>query len=532
MNRKSPDKRTDLPRTWEASPPSLLGSNEPDRVTDTQPQEGIGGSGEESDPSIVLGDGNAVHMGKGAGVESSRAENQRGQSTDTRGRNVPKQSVSRTLTALSHKAAKEPKHRFRSLERLIDLQMLYASFRRLKRKAAPGVDGVTVNEYEENLDANLRDLEIRLKEKRYRALPVRRRYIEKAGSRKRRPLGIPSLEDKIVQQAASWILQSIFEEDFSERSVGYRPNVPGPRKCSYQLSRELNTGVHRWVVEADIRSFFEDVDHGWLLRMLEQRIDDGSFLRLITKWLKAGVLDAESGNQWEESVSGTPQGGIISPILANIYLHYVLDEWLEKRFRQGLKGEVLWMRFADDFIVCFERRDEALDFLDRLGPRLDKFGLSLAAEKSGLVKFNRWEPDDSGKFTFLGFDFYWARTRKNPNHKMVKRRTSGKKLRAALAGVKAWIWSNRSRPMDWIVEKLRAKLMGHWNYYGVLGNSSALVSYEREVKGLIFKWLNRRSQRKSFTWDVFKNRWKQVWCLPPARVVEEVDPMYQPRLAM
>lgn len=532
MNRNSPESGTDSPRTWEASPPSLLGSKESDRVTDTQPNEGIGGSGEESDPSIVLGDGNAVHMGKGAGGNASRAENQCGQSTDTRGRNVPIQSVSSTLTALSHKAAKDPEHRFRSLERLIDLQMLYASFRKLKRKAAPGVDGVTVDEYEENLDENLRDLERRLKEKRYRARPVRRRYIEKAGSRKRRPLGIPSLEDKIVQQAASWILQSIYEEDFSERSVGYRRNVPGPRKCSYQLSRELNSGVHRWVVEADIRSFFEDVDHDWLLRMLKQRIDDRSFLRLIRKWLKAGVLDAEAGNQWEESVSGTPQGGIISPILANLYLHYVLDLWLEKRVRKKLKGKMLWMRFADDFILCFERKDDAENVLAWLGPRLGEFSLSLAEEKSGLVKFNRWEPDDSGKFTFLGFDFYWARTRRNPNHKMVKRRTSKKKLRAALAGMKAWIWSNRSRPLDWIVEKLRAKLEGHWNYYGVLGNSSALVSYEREVKGLIFKWLNRRSQRKSFTWDVFKDRWKQVWQLPSARVVEEVDPMYQPRLAM
>tara|TARA_R110002096_G_scaffold199271_13_gene383121 strand:+ start:4705 stop:5583 length:879 start_codon:yes stop_codon:yes gene_type:complete len=292
-------------------------------------------------------------MGKGAGVKTSRAENQRGHCTDTRGRNAPKQSVSSTLSALSRKAAKEPKHRFRSLERLIDLQMLYECFHNLKRKAAPGVDGVVVEDYEKNLDENLRDLEKRLREKRYRAQPVRRRYIQKAGSRKRRPLGIPTLEDKIVQQAASWILQSIYEEDFSERSVGYRRGVPGPRKCSYQLSRELDSGVYRWVVEADIRSFFDDVNHDWLLRMLEQRVNDRSFLKLITKWLKAGGLDAEANNVWEESVSGTPQGGIISPVLANIYLHYVLDLWLEKRFRKELEGRMLWMRFADDFIVCF-----------------------------------------------------------------------------------------------------------------------------------------------------------------------------------
>ena len=410
--------------------------------------------------------------------------------------------------------------------------MLYASFRSLKRKAAPGVDGVVVADYERNLDGNLRDLERRLRDKRYRAQPVSRRYIQKAGSRKRRPLGIPTLEDKIVQQAASWILQSIYEADFSERSVGYRRNVPGPRKCGYQLSRELDSGVYRWVVEADIRSFFDDVDHAWLLRMLEQRVDDRSFLRLITKWLKAGVLEAEAENRWEESVSGTPQGGVISPILANIYLHYVLDLWLDKRLRKELGGKMLWMRFADDFIVCFEHKRDAVDFLAGLGLRLREFCLNLAEEKSGLVKFNRWEPDDSGRFTFLGFDFYWARTRKNRKHKMVKRKTTKKKLRAALAGMKEWIRTNRHKPLEWILERLRAKLSVHWNDDGVLGNSPSLVVFEREVKGLIFKWLNRRSQRKSLTWEVLLARWTTVWRLPPARVVEAAETGFQTRLAL
>jgi group II intron reverse transcriptase/maturase len=326
---------------------------------------------------------------------------------------------------------------------------------------------------------------------------------------------------------ASWILQSIYEADFSERSVGYRRGVPGPRQCSYQLTRELFSGEYRWVVEADIRSFFEDVDHDWLLRMLEQRINDRSFLRLITKWLKAGVLEAEEDNRWEESVSGTPQGGNISPILANIYLHYVLDIWLEKRVRKGLGGKMLWMRFADDFIVCFERKCEAQEFLAVLGDRLGKFCLTLAEEKSGLVKFNRWEPDDSGKFTFLGFDFYWSRTRKNREHKMVKRRTSKKKFRAALGGMKDWIRTNRHRGLDWILERLRAKLQGHWNYYGVIGNSSRIRRYEAKVKELVFKWLNRRSQRQSITWSELLERWSGVWRLPPAVLPESKDPRCQ-----
>src|SRR6056297_1992476 len=312
--------------------------------------------------------------------------------------NAPTQSISRTLTALNRKAEKEPEHRFGSLYRLIDKQMLYDSFHRLKRGASPGVDGVTVGEYEKNLSENLENLLDRLIGKRYRAEPVKRAYIAKANG-KLRPLGMPALEDKIVQLSAARILESIYEADFSERSVAYRKGKPGARQRSYQLGRELNGGTYRWIVEADIASFFDDVDHDWLIRMVEERVDDRAFTGLLRKWLEAGVMEPGEENPWSP-VRGTPQGGIISPVLANIYLHYVLDLWIEKKLSRGYRGEVIFMRYADDIIVGFEYKREAEDYLRQLPVRLAKFSLRLSEEKSSLVKFNRWESDDSGKFTF------------------------------------------------------------------------------------------------------------------------------------
>ena len=512
MNPHSPENEMGAPRTRETSPPSLLGLG-PQGAND-QLKEDVRSRGEESDSPILLRDGRADHTGKG------RAENQRRHSTDARGRNAPKQSISRTLSALSHKAKKDEKYRFRSLYRLIDLQMLYHSFYALKPKAAPGVDGVTWRDYAANLDENLRSLLDRLKDKRYRAQSVKRRYIPK-GNGRLRPLGIPTLEYKLVQHAASRILESIFEVDFYDSSVGYRRGKPGARECSLQLAHCLDSGTCRWVVEADIRSFFDEVDHDWLVRMLEQRIDDRAFIGLIRKWLQAGVLEPGTEDDPTRPERGTPQGGIISPILANIYLHYVLDHWIEKVVRRERRGEVIWMRYADDSVVGFEYRRDAEAYLRALPNRLGKFNLRLAEEKSSLVKFNRWEPDQSGKFTFLGFDFYWGRTRKNANHKMVRRRTNKEKFRKALQGMKAWIRKARSWPLKMIVSSLRSRLTGYWNYYGVQGNSHMTWKYYSAVKQLVFKWLNRRSQRKSFTWGRFHEQWRGRWQVPSPCVVEE-----------
>jgi len=260
-------------------------------------------------------------------------------------------SVSSALTALNRKAVENPKYRFKDLYRQLNLQALYESFSQLRKNAAPGVDGVTYEAYEENLDENLRGLLERLKAKRYRAPHVKRSYIPK-GEGKLRKLGLPALEDKIVQHAASRILESIYEADFSDRSLGYRRGQPGAREASKQLGNELRDGTYRWIVEADLRSFFDEMDHDWLTRMLEQRIDDRAFIGLVRKWLKAGVLEPHS-KQADEPEAGTPQGGIVSPILANIYLHYVLDLWIEKVVRRQSRGEVIFMRYADDVIVGF-----------------------------------------------------------------------------------------------------------------------------------------------------------------------------------
>lgn len=511
------------PRTREPSPPLLLGNQ---WGVDDQLAEGVNACGEESDPPILLRDGRTDHMGKG------RAVGQRGHSTHARGTDAPTRSVSSTLSALARKAEGDKEYRFESLYCLIDLQMLYGSFQGLKRSAAPGVDGVTVADYEENLDENLRSLHRRLIEKRYRAQNVKRCYIPKPGGKKLRPLGIPTLEDKIVQRAASQILESIFEADFSDRSIGYRKGKPGARDASYQLSRELYPGTYRWVVEADIRSFFDDVDHDWLVRMLEQRVEDQAFIGLIRKWLKAGVLEPGEEDPLVPD-AGTPQGGVISPVLANIYLHFVLDRWIENVVKENSKGEVIFMRYADDIIVCFERQDDAQRYLHNLEGRLAKFSLRLAEEKTGLVKFNRWESDSSGKFTFLGFDFYWARTMRNREHKMVKRRTNRKKYRAALAKMKEWIREARNWPLRMILSSLRRKLQGYWNYYSVIGNSSATWKYYSAVKMLIYKWLNRRSQRKSYRWSKFKELFIGSWNIPAPRTVEQGETgLQQQRLGL
>jgi group II intron reverse transcriptase/maturase len=484
------------------------------RPNDFQPIEGVAKSRQESDLPIVVRDGNTDHTAK------EQAGMQRGQSTHARGRKTLDESVSRTLSALGTKAGKEPGHRFRGLARLLDRRMLGEAFRRLKRKAAPGIDGVDHAEYAKNLEENLLALESRLKEGKYRALPVRRRWIAKAGSSKMRPLGIPVLEDKIVQQAVRMILEPIWENDFGDESIGYRPGRGG-RKASQELAEALHDGRHRWVVEADIRGFFDHLNHDWLVEMLEHRIADRGLIRIIRKWLKAGVM--EELNQWSPSTEGTPQGGIISPLLGNIYLHFVQDLWIKKVVARQSKGSVLFRRYADDSIVCFERKDDAETYLRALPARLAKFGLQLADEKSALVKFNRWEGDSSGKFTFLGFDFYWEKSRHNPNYWRVRRVTNAKKIRAGLKALGSWIKKSRSLPLPEIVATLKSKLQGVWNYYGVIGNSERNGRFAWFAQRLVYKWLNRRSQRRSYNMTAFMEAWER-WKIPMPYVVEKPWP--------
>jgi RNA-directed DNA polymerase len=471
-----------------------------------RPNEDVTGRIRESDPPIVVGDGNTDHEAKG------RAEEQSWQRSDAAARR-PRRSVSSSLLAIGQKAEAEPKYRFEDLYGMINAAMLIECFHLLKRRAAPGVDGMTVSEYEKGLRGRIEELVERLKGKRYRAQLVRRRYIEKTGG-KLRPLGIPVLEDKLVQMAAKRVLEAIYEADFMESSNGYRPGR-GPRQTTQKLQDRLYRGRINWMVEADIEGFFDHIDHGWLQRMLAERVNDGAFMRLIAKWLKAGILE-ETGSVLHPE-EGTPQGGVISPVLANIYLHYVLDLWTEKVVgRQG--GQMVYERYADDFVCGFERKEDAERYLELLRERLAKFGLKLSEAKSGIVRFCRSDRRGSRMFTFLGFEFYWAKTRKG--FSTVKRRTSKKKFRASLKGVTEWLRTNRCQPLSWLGAKLSQKLQGYMNHYGVIGNFESLRRHWKAVKNLCWRWLNRRSQRRSYRTQGFEAMW-QAWDLPKPRIVEK-----------
>lgn len=478
------------------------------READLQPKEEARSNWEESDLLVVLRDGRTDRMGKEQTARSSE------QSTHAQqGKQVPTRSVSRTLLELTAKAKRDPKYRFRSLYREIDLRMLHESFRLLKPKAASGVDGVRHAEYEKELDANLRSLLERLASHRYRAQLVRRKRIPKGGG-KTRPLGIPALEDKIVQMAARRLLDAIFEADFSDSSMGYRAGR-GARDASQRLASQLFGGRCHWVVEADIRGFFDNMDHDWLVRMLEQRVADRHFIRLIRKWLKAGIMEEDGAVV--NPTTGTPQGGIISPVLANIYLHYALDLWVERVVAKGCRGQVVYQRYADDFALGFEYGNEAEIFFVNLSSRLAKFGLTLAMEKSGVIRFSRLDPKNSRKFTYLGFDFYWART--FGGKWTVKRRTGKKKLQNALKALKQWIRGERSTPLKRLAPTLRSKFKGHFNYYGVIGNSRMLGQFFNAARWIIYRALNDRSQKKSYNWAGFVQMWRTLR-IPIPRILE------------
>jgi RNA-directed DNA polymerase len=403
-----------------------------------------------------------------------------------------------SLQAIAKKAVEQKKYRFGGLYRLLNEESLRWSFSKLKKNAAPGVDGVTVKEYEKNLDENLRDLVKRLKNKSYRAKLVRRKNIPK-GEGKWRPLGIPALEDKMVQIAVACLLNAIYEADFLPCSHGYRVGK-GPRQASRELADALHKGRIEFVVEADIKGYFDHIQHEWLLKMLSQRIADGALLGLINKWLKAGVLE-ETGEVVHPE-AGTPQGGIVSPVLANVYLHYVLDLWFEHRVRKRNRGQSLLIRFADDFVCGFAYRHEAEQFMGELKERLGQFGLETAPEKTRMMRFGRGGGSHNGRFDFLGFEFLWGHSKKG--QKWVQRRTSRKRLRRSVAGFTEWIKKKRHQKLGETMEVLASKYRGYWNYYGVRGNAESLEQFYQQTRRILCKWLNRRSQKKSYTQNAFK----------------------------
>lgn len=403
-----------------------------------------------------------------------------------------------SLRAIANRAKESKHHRFRNLYREVNAELLMHCWHGLNKEAASGVDGLTAEIYAANLEGHITDLAERVKAGRYRAKLVRRVYIPKENGTER-PLGIPALEDKLVQLACAKLLGAIYEEDFLDCSHGYRPGRSA-KDTVCELTFVLQFGNYGYLVEADIRGFFEHMEHEWLLRMLALRIDDRAFLNLIRKWLKAGILDTDGAVLHPDT--GTPQGGIVSPMLANLYLHHALDLWFERVVKPRCRGEALLCRYADDFVCAFRFRDDAQRFFKALPQRLAKFGLEVAPEKTQVLRFSRFHPSMTRRVTFLGFELFWFPDREGTPR--VKRRTARKKLQGATQRIKDWIKGHRHLPGKAFIRGLNRRLVGHYHYYGLRGNSHDLWRFYQTAVECAFKWLNRRGgKRKSFTWQAF-----------------------------
>lgn len=408
--------------------------------------------------------------------------------------------------------------RFTSLMHLINEENLKVCYWELKRNKAPGVDWVDWGDYGQELDANIRRLVERMQRWEYRPQAVRRVYIPKANGG-RRPLGIPALEDKIVQSMVTRIVEAIYEPLFLECSYGFRPGRSAHIALRV-LDRELYRSPSNWIVDADIRGFFDQVDHRWLIRFLEEKITDRNLIRLIVRFLKAGIME---DGVFQSSEKGTPQGGILSPLLANIYLHYVLDLWFIHRVKKKISGYSTLIRYADDFIILTRYGKDARLILNWLRDRLREFGLELSAEKTRLIEFGRFAEERSqrkgkrpGTFDFLGFTHYITKSRSGGFK--VGRRTAKGKYRGNLKRLNEWLKENRHRmPVDGLWKLLTAKLNGYYRYYGVSDNYGSLARYSYQVTRLVFKWLNRRSQRASYTWEAF-NQYLERYPLPQPRI--------------
>lgn len=418
-------------------------------------------------------------------------------------------------------AARSDKNlRFTNLMHHITVDLLREAYKALKRDAAPGIDEVTWSQYGEEQEEHLSSLHQRVQSGRYRATPSKRVWLPKPDG-KQRPIGIAALEDKIVQQAVVWVLNQIYEEDFIGFSYGFRPG-----RSQHNALDALWVGITQrkvnWVLDADIKSFFDTVDHEWLIKFVEHRTADIRLLRLIRKWLRAGVTE---DGQWSKTTVGTPQGAVASPILANIYLHYVFDLWVSQWRKKKAHGEVIIVRYADDIVMGFQHRNEAEDFLQALQERMVKFGLELNQEKTRLIEFGRFAAANraargDGKpetFDFLGFTHICATARKN-NHFTVRRKTIAKRLRGKIKSVRIEIMRRRHDPVPAIGKWIRSVVQGHLNYFAVPGNKKSIDAFRTEVIRGWLHALRRRSQKsRSLTWDRIK-RLVKTW-VPSTKVL-------------
>jgi RNA-directed DNA polymerase len=426
------------------------------------------------------------------------------------------------LPLISERARQEPKCQFTSLAHLLNERFLEHCYHRLGRDRASGIDGVTWQEYGENLEENLKGLVARLKAKRYKPLPARRVYIPK-DEHSKRPLGLPALEDKIVQKGIALILEAIYEADFLACSYGFRPGRNGHQAVD-AVDKTIMQNPINHVIDADIKGFFDNVSHEWMIKFLRVRIVDPSFLLLIRRFLKAGYMDSDLLVATER---GTPQGGNLSPILSNIFLHYVLDLWFDRRVKRQVRGACFLVRYADDFVCLIRYQEEAQRVAEALRERFAQFDLELHPEKTRVLSFGRYERENARRqhrrahtFDFLGFTHFCGRSRRGKF--IVGRRTSRKKFRKKCKELSLWLQRVRNcLPVKEWWPILAAKLRGHYQYYGVSGNMPSLKRYYQVALRLALKWLNRRSQRRSFNWDGFKQYLKH-YPLPTPRIVHNL----------
>ncbi len=435
-------------------------------------------------------------------------------------------TVSTKQQRVAQLAKQSPQMGFTSLAHLMDIDWLHEAYRRTRKDAAAGVDGMTAEHYEANLESNLAGLLDRVKAGTYRAPPVRRVHIPKGNSAtETRPIGIPTLEDKVLQRAVAMVLEPIYEQDFYDCSFGFRPGRSAHQALEALWKQTMNTHGG-WILEVDIRKFFDTLDHAHLRRLIRHRVRDGVLRRLIDKWLKAGVLE-QGAVRYPDA--GSPQGGVISPLLSNVFLHYVLDEWMEQVVKPRLRGKAFLIRYADDFVMGFTHEKDARRVMAVLPRRLARYGLAMHPDKTRLIPFQEpakaaCEKDTGfgppeGTFTFLGFTHYWGRS---PQGRwVVKRKTASGRLSRALQSIALWCRANRHRPVNEQQQILSLKLRGHFAYYGITGNFRSLAWFRFEVVRCWRKWLNRRNRERSLDWNIF-NRLLERYPLPPVRVVHSV----------
>lgn len=402
----------------------------------------------------------------------------------------------------------------------IDLDFLREAHRRTRKDGATGVDDMTAKEYASKLDENLASLLERFKSGTYWAPPVRRVHIPKGDGAKTRPIGIPTFEDKLLQRAVTMVLEAVYEQEFSNCSWGFRPGRSAHGALE-MLRKGLMTMHGGWVLDVDIKSFFDTIDHGQLRLFLDQRVRDGVLRRMIDKWLKAGVLEQGAVHYPD---GGTPQGGVISPLLANIYLHHVLDTWFESMARPVLRGEAFLVRYADDFVIVCAVKSDAEKLMAVLPKRFGKYGLTLHPEKTRLVHFTRpaLRPSDRGDegpgtFDLLGFTHYWRRTRRGGW--AIGQKTAKGRLTRAIRKVSEWCRENRHRHLAEQHRELVPKLKGHYQYYGITGNGRALKGFYEAVRRAWHRWLNRRSQRNNMRWERFRQMLSNDYVLPQPQIV-------------